>query len=120
MTLNLDPKNDPILTPKLRPIQTARKRTFWSSRSTARKRTFWESKKSGIFRGSDKEGFTVDGTATSLRRRTVGFLNCVPGNHISTPYMRNDKNDPTIPVKNDIKGVKILILVSFRESWRDD
>jgi len=40
MTLILDPKNDPILPPKLRPIQTARKRTFWSSRSTARKRTF--------------------------------------------------------------------------------
>jgi len=58
--------------------------------------------------------------ALQSRRRTVGFLNCVPGNHISTPYMRNDKNDPTIPVKNDIKGVKILILVSFRESWRDD
>ena len=29
MTLILDPENDPILTPKFRPIQTARKRTFW-------------------------------------------------------------------------------------------
>ena len=28
MTLILDPKNDPNLTPKFRPIQTARRRTF--------------------------------------------------------------------------------------------
>ena len=29
MTLILDPKKHPILRPKFRPIQTARKRTFW-------------------------------------------------------------------------------------------
>ena len=29
MTLILNPENDPILTPKFRPTQTAHKRTFW-------------------------------------------------------------------------------------------